>query len=246
MKEFADSLSKTKHAQLMHQKNPTLRCWFEQVYQNHIDNFLKDDGPTIELGSGGSDFKSFFPHAKTTDILPLEGVDLVVDALNMPFESETISNITMVNVLHHLRDPVVFFKECERVLKPNGRLVFTEPHISIWSYPIYRFIHHEPCETRKNIWKLPEGDPLKISNQAIPTNIVVKNWNVVNQKCPRLSMKSVKFHSALSYFLTGGVNRGGLIPESAWRKINAWDSTMCDWAGRQIGSFLTAVIVKTR
>lgn len=45
------------------------------------------------------------------------------DAHRIALASRSVDVISMANVAEHLADPVAVFRECHRVLKPNGRLV---------------------------------------------------------------------------------------------------------------------------
>ncbi|KKR07463.1 MAG: Methyltransferase type 11 [Parcubacteria group bacterium GW2011_GWC2_39_14] len=59
-------------------------------------------------------------HKKGPAINIVEG-----DAENLPFESESFDLITAAFVVVHLKDPAIFFKEAERVLRPGGLLIIT-------------------------------------------------------------------------------------------------------------------------
>lgn len=59
-------------------------------------------------------------HKKKPAIKIVEG-----DAENLPFESESFDLVTAAFVVVHLKDPAIFFKEAERVLRPGGLLIVT-------------------------------------------------------------------------------------------------------------------------
>ena len=62
---------------------------------------------------------------KAKQILP--NVDLRLgQGENLPFDDETIDTVVMKGVVHHLKDPVVVFKEVFRCLKTSGILVIFE------------------------------------------------------------------------------------------------------------------------
>lgn len=53
---------------------------------------------------------------------------MVVDAdRNLPFEGETFDAVICINAINHLKNRVGVFSEWKRVLKPKGKLVFTDP-----------------------------------------------------------------------------------------------------------------------
>ena len=47
------------------------------------------------------------------------------DAHRIPLGASTVDTICMADVVEHLADPVESFRECARVLKPNGHLVIS-------------------------------------------------------------------------------------------------------------------------
>lgn len=54
----------------------------------------------------------------------------------LPFDDSTMDVITVSCAFHHFEDPKAFAKECQRILKNNGRLYIAEPYFS----PIIRFL----------------------------------------------------------------------------------------------------------
>jgi SAM-dependent methyltransferase len=69
-------------------------------------------------------FSEFFP-----DAVPGECVDGVrnEDVTNLSFEDNHLDLITSNGVMEHVPEDILGFKECARVLKPNGFLIFTVP-----------------------------------------------------------------------------------------------------------------------
>ena len=76
-------------------------------------------GATVELGGGIGQLKSFMPDAILSDIQKSPMIDVVADAQRLPFQSSAISNIVMLDVLHHIEFPSLFFEEALRVLRPG-------------------------------------------------------------------------------------------------------------------------------
>lgn len=57
---------------------------------------------------------------------------IVADAVRMPLETSSIDIITCEHLFEHLENPIAVMRECSRVLKPGGKLIFTAPNK--WSY----------------------------------------------------------------------------------------------------------------
>src|SRR5437762_1724449 len=106
-------------------RKPILRVVYEDFYARLAAACRP--GLTIELGGGIGNLKRQFARLITTDIQFAPWLDCVADAQRLPFAANSVTNIVMVDVLHHLELPVVFFREVERVLRPGGRLLMVEP-----------------------------------------------------------------------------------------------------------------------
>ena len=66
-----------------------------------------------------------------TDIQPAAWLDAAADAQALPFRDDCFDNIVLLDVLHHVENPTLFFAEAARVLKPgSGFLYVAEP--AIW------------------------------------------------------------------------------------------------------------------
>jgi 2-polyprenyl-3-methyl-5-hydroxy-6-metoxy-1,4-benzoquinol methylase len=74
--------------------------------------------------------------------------------------------MVMVDVLHHIEFPTVFFREAERVLRRDGRLIMMEPAISRVSTLFYRLLHQEPVRTSGD--PFIEGVPIHTAILTIP------------------------------------------------------------------------------
>jgi len=193
-----------------------LRVIYADWYKKIISDLKQGGGKTVELGSGSGNFKEFKPDIISSDVDPCEWLDMCFDAHKMPFENGTISNIVMIDVLHHLSDPIRFFEECARVLEKNGRVVMLEPFPSFFSSIIYRIFHPEPFLKNVEYFEKKEEknkDPWD-SNQAIPWILFFKNIEKWEKKFENefKVMRREKL-SFILYPLSGGFENKSMIPE---------------------------------
>jgi len=87
-------------------KKEALRKTYIEFY-SRFDDCLKrcpKNGVVLELGSGAGFLNRIIPRAITTDLISYSSVDLVMNALKMPFRKESVSAIFMLNTLHHIPD----------------------------------------------------------------------------------------------------------------------------------------------
>lgn len=186
--------------------------WFEKIKKD----LSSTKGITLELGSGSGNFKEFMPDSVSSDVESYEWLDYTFDAHKMPFGDNSISNIVMIDVLHHLNNPVIFLDEAFRVLNKNGRIIMIEPFPTPFSLIIYRLFHPEPFQFNINYFTKKELDE-KLpwdSNQAIPYLIFFKNINLFETgfKNKFNILKKDKF-SFILYPLSGGFENRQLIPD---------------------------------
>ena len=184
---------------------PSLRAVYTDIYKRILTNSVQ--GSILEIGGGSGNFKATVPHAVSSDVVLAPWLDVVCDAQRLPFADNSFSNIVMMDVLHHIENPVRALTEARRVLRPNGRLIACEPAITPLSGIFYRLMHSEPVDMSAN--PLRDGpitagrDPFD-SNQAVPTLLIGRFRNALKQAVPELELVSVDFFSFLAYPLSGG------------------------------------------
>ena len=112
-----------------------LRNIYFSFYSTFLDvlQSVKVEGLVVELGSGAGFLKELVPYIITSDVIHYDGIDEVFSGLNMPFSDNTISSFLMIDVLHHIKDSRLFFKEMDRCLNIGGKIVMIEPANTIWS-----------------------------------------------------------------------------------------------------------------
>lgn len=215
------------------------RGWY-QVFKS----FIKDlpDGKLVEIGSGGGFIKEIIPQMITSDMMALKNCDMQFSAEAMPFAEGEIAGIFMINVLHHISKPPNFFTEASRTLQNRGKIIMIEPANSLLSRIVYTHYHHEPFDIKAD-WNLKRDTPLSESNQAAPWIIFERDYKKFEKEFPSLKLNSIKYHTPLSYIISGGLSRRALLPDFSFPLIQ-FSEKLLSPVSRQIGMFQTIELIK--
>jgi SAM-dependent methyltransferase len=227
-------------------QKPVLRLLYTDIFERIAGSVV--DGPTLELGGGIGNLKEKIASLISSDIQFSPWLDLVTDAQKLPFSAGSLSNIVMLDVIHHIEFPSLFFKEAARVLRSGGRIVMVEPGITFGSTLFYRMLHHEPV--LMNVDPLAEGAPDHRrnpydSNQAIPTLLATRYREQFHAKFADLRIVDVRWFSFLAYPLSGGFKPWSLISEPVARAVLWFEKRIERLCGHLFGFRLLIVIEKT-
>ena len=206
----------TKYRKIWQEKK-ILRESYIPWYKKIISDLSINSGKTLEIGSGTGNFKEYKKDLITSDIEKCSWLDMSFDAHKMPFKNHSLANIVMVDVLHHLKDPILFLNEADRVLKKGGRVIMIEPFPSLFSLPVYRKFHPEPFIMNVDYFNLRrqkgKKDPWD-SNQAIPYLLFFKNRQktekIFSKKLRLLKVEKLSF---IVYPLSGGFENKSMVPD---------------------------------
>jgi len=215
--------------------------WYS-LFKKECEN-LKNE-PIIELGSGGGFLKEIMPNVKTSDILELPDNDLTFDALNMPFDDNSVGAFLMVDVFHHVPDSFKFLKEMQRTLKPGGKIVMNEPWNSGWGRVIYKNFHHETFNPSGD-WTIPSSGPMSDANGALPWIVFKRDIKIFESQFPDLELKIVKPHTPLRYLLSGGVSMKSLVPHGSFGIVSRIEKLLNPLVG-WFSMFVTIIIEKKK
>ena len=224
--------------------NFNLLFWYRQLYIEIFKNINIDEKNVLEIGSGSSPLKIFHKSVITSDILPLDHLDLIFDCHNFSavkdVGDETLDLITLTNVIHHLKDPIEFFIQARSKLKNGAQIIFAEPYISYISYPIYKYLHPEPIDLliADPILKT-EGGPLSNSNQALAHLIfnVNEDWADRISDFYKIEEMEVGHFTSLAYFLTGGISFNFKIPFPLYKLLFYIDKFLANCFPKLFASF---------
>jgi SAM-dependent methyltransferase len=228
-------------------RKPVLRVVYDDLFQRIADRCLP--GPTLEVGGGSGNLKEKLPQVIASDIQFAPWLDLVADAQRLPFAAGTLSNMVMVDVLHHIEYPLNFLREAQRVLEAGGRIIMVEPAITPGSSLFYRLIHEEPVDMSQDPLKVGAPDPSRspyVSNQAIPTLVATKHRQRLEHELPGLSITHVSWFSFAMYPLSGGFKPWTLITPRVARWGLKLERRLERLFGRAFGFRMLVVIEKLR
>ena len=111
-----------------------------------MNTYLDGREQVIEVGAGAGFSRLFIrnPHLKLTDYhREHPWIDEAVDAMAMPYADNSLDAVISSHMIHHLANPLAFFREVQRVLKPGGLLVIHDLHTSLLLRLVLRVMRHE-------------------------------------------------------------------------------------------------------
>lgn len=127
--------------------------WDDRLFRERILTHLDSDATVLDIGAGAGIVSEMHFRGQVARIC---GVDLdprvttnpmldegrVADARHIPYEDNTFDVAFADNVMEHLSHPIEVFREINRVLKPDGVLLFKTPNKWHYMPTIARFTPH--------------------------------------------------------------------------------------------------------
>lgn len=216
--------------------------WYRDIAKE-----LSGGGRTIELGAGTGNFKEFMPSSVATDLVWCEWLDVVHDAMALPYRPSSVANFVLIDAIHHIHDPVRAIAEMERCLKTGGRIVIFDVFISAFSYLYYNFFHKEEVALSVDLFAAPESEVDKEpfeSNQAIATLLFFKELGRFTSRFPGLRLVKREVREFLLYPLSGGFEGAQLAPFCMRGPLAAIDRAAVKTLGRLVAGRCLVVLEK--
>lgn len=222
---------------------PALSAWYGEAYRRYAECLARTPGGGIalELGSGAGFAKEQIPELLTSDVLPYERVDQILEATAMPFRAASLRFIGMLNVFHHIPDPAAFLEEAQRCLMPGGRMLIVDQHRGLISAPILTYAHHEPFRPDAEAWQFDSRGPLSGANGALTWIVFKRDVARFRRDFPDLELVRYRTHSPLRYWLAGGLKPWSLIGRRTFPLASAVDAALSTLAPA-LGSFVDVEI----
>ena len=211
-------------------RKPLLRTLYGDFYRLIAKNLSNlPDSKIIELGSGLGNIHEFIPNCIRTDLFPNPWIDQIENAYRLSFPDESVSDLILTDVFHHLKYPGTALKEWTRVLRKGGRVIMLEPCISMLGLLVYGVLHDEPIAVTKKIeWDAPEGwSPEQIDYYAAQGNasrvFLGKRFRHKLEGWERIETERF---SAIAYAASGGFSKPQLYPTAALPFIRKLESVL--------------------
>ncbi len=222
-------------------RKPSLRILKADYYAQVRDHLPPGGRKVVELGSGCGGLKESIPGVIQTDIFPTPWVDVVTAAERLPFADGSVDGLIGLDVLHHLEEPLRFFREAARVLQAGGRLILIDPYVSLGSWIPWHYLHHEACLMRE---PYSLAGRFERENNARATLWFDGNRARTEALIRPLRLQTMKTFDLFYYPLTGGFRPWSLIPPGFARGLLRADRWLGNWLGRWLGYRMLLVFEK--
>jgi SAM-dependent methyltransferase len=176
------------------------------------------DSKIVELGSGLGNIHEFIPNCIRTDLFPNPWIDQVENAYQLSFPDDSVSDLILTDVFHHLKYPGTALKEFARTLRKGGRVILLDPCMSALGLLVYGVLHDEPVAVTKEIeWDAPQGwSPEQIDYYAAQGNASrIFLGGRYRHKLGDWKKIETQRLSAIAYAASGGFSKPQLYPTSA-------------------------------
>src|SRR5688572_9075614 len=187
------------------------------------------DPKIVELGSGLGNIHEVIPNCLRTDLFPNPWIDQIENAYKLSFADESVSDLILTDVFHHLKYPGTALKELQRVLQKGGRVIMLEPCISALGLIVYGALHSEPIAITKKIeWIAPDGwSPESVDYYAAQGNasriFVGRRFRAKLKDWKRVETIQL---SAIAYAASGGYSKPQLYPTSILPMIKGMEKIL--------------------
>ena len=209
MKSIADTATAIK---IFNSKNSNNLKFLLNERFNWMNKFIKDEEVGLEVGSGAGFAKYFIKNKnfKLSDLSNEQHLDYKnIDAQTTPFENNSFNYVIASNMIHHIPFPIKFFREMNRILKKDGKLIIFESYCSIIFQLATIIMKHEGFDFTLNVWdeENPKSDEKDAwaGNIAVP-HLIFDDKKKFNENLGNLfSIEYEKLTECLIFLNSGGV-----------------------------------------
>lgn len=194
-------------------------------YRQNLDDIINDlvskmnlESNSILLDVGSKDLRYkkafheinyaaldiFFKDTSKKDLALLVNGDIC----NIPYKAKTFNYILCTEVLEHVYDPFLAFKELSRILKPTGILLLSVPYLNLSPHGEYWRFNVEGLKELclRNDLKIIEEYRLGNLGAIILNSI----WQSLFSQIPLINRITYSVISKINLFLYNNINRANL------------------------------------
>ena len=230
-----------------YQNKDLIKIIYNNYYKKIKENiYTSNKKKILELGSGGGNIKKIIQNCITSDQFKNENIDRIENIYKINFKKNSVSNIILIDVFHHLQFPNLALKEIHRVLIKNGRIIMIEPAMGFIPRIIFKIFHYEP-----------NGFNLKINWNHIPKKIPYLNQYFAAQSLPwrafflkelnlrsKYKIKLIKPFSDFAFLLSGGYSYKAFYPKFLYSLIKLIDKILTSISIRIFSARMLIVLEK--
>jgi hypothetical protein len=235
-----------KNRQIFRQK-PLIK----EIYNDYFKIVKKNlttipNGLILEIGSSGF-IKEIIPECKTSNLEkndPL--IDMEENVYSLNIKSNTISNLILIDIFHHIEFPKLALKKMHDVLLTGGRIIMIEPAMGILPRIIYKLFHHEPNGFDQKIkWDIvPDTAPNKntyFAAQSIPWRAFIKKEINLGSD---FEIRKVECFSDFAFLCSGGFSYKSFYPLKIHKFIKMIDIILTKISFRLFSARMLIVLEK--
>jgi SAM-dependent methyltransferase len=239
-----DAPETTRRRRVILASTPLLRLIYNDWYSRIRQALPEPPGSVVELGSGPGFLRDLIPEVIRSDVLPSDGVDVLLDGTHLPFVDSGLRAVVMTNVLHHLPDVESFLRSAGRCVRAGGALVMIEPWVTPWSRFVYGRLHHERFDPRARSWHFDAGGPLSDANGALPWIVFERDRDRLEQEFPEWRIERIEPFMPFRYLITGGFSTRTFAPQWLFESCATVERALRPWM-RHLGMFAMVVVRRT-
>jgi SAM-dependent methyltransferase len=200
-----------------------LRYWkakpvLREIYRDFhriLARYLSDvAGETVEIGSGIGNIKDVIPQCVRTDIFPNPWIDRRENTYRLTMPDNSVANLILFDVFHHLEYPLDALEECRRVLNTGGRLLIFDHAMSAAGFLFSKFAHHERAGFAKE-YELRARSEKQLSSPRYYADHA-NAWRILERRFDELLRPALKRIAlvklpAINWLLSGGYRGPSLL-----------------------------------
>ena len=209
------------------QKKQLLKLIYLDYFKVIKKNLSTFNNPNIlEIGSGPGIIKQVINNCITSENFENPYLDRKENIYDLNFNNESLTDIVMVDVFHHLKYPMLGLSEMNRVLKKNGKVIMIEPAMGMIPKFIYAIFHKEPngFNMRISLSENKEPDLHKFfAAQSYPYRIFYKKEIKIDKF---FNISKVELKSDFSFLGSGGFGYTQFYPKVLYNLIKKFDNIL--------------------